>query len=1096
MIPVDIRSAIIDEIRKDTVGPKRGPEEMVSESPTLVYLSGILFPRNHPVDADDEEQSELFVKGEEDDEPASRYNTYAGQKPSSFGLTCSMSNSEEAVKVNLEYGVYSRINNQYWRKPYAESFTLRLDEEEPQPLEANEQFLLKHTVRRRGDNYILSVFVVNSIVKKGARMRSIGDCIFQPKITLQSTEPEKKIFIGIPSSPTHSDDDSELLEMLFRDQKNFAMGHGCSAQWDSAAGESGAAATIRTEFVPHQRIPTIQTRKVDDMDGLDMKVLYSTPDQSEYRSLLEPIAAEYEEWIHNTLEAGLDRIPSQHRSAAERQIVECQNALRRIREGIDTVSSDRIAGKAFAFANRAMRLQRARSSWAGSNVEAGKVEGYEPPEDKGRWWLFQLAFILLNITSIANPKSKERGVADLLWFPTGSGKTEAYMGLIAFTIFHRRLRVNDPRQDYLRYGTSVIMRYTLRLLTIQQFHRLATLMCSCEYIRRSDEKTWGGEPFLVGLWIGSNTTPNSLDGEFGAIKAIEEARNGNPPQKHNPIQLTSCPWCGQPIGPYNYCVEGDIRQCRVYCQRKSCDFAKRPDRESGIPVLVVDEDIYRRCPSLIIGTVDKFAQMAWVPQTGSIFGRADSLCKKHGFVLPRLDGCSHGPPESLFFADRGRPNLEPPELIIQDELHLIAGPLGTLVGMYETAIDILCSNNGSPPKVIASTATTRRAQQHIKSLFNRNASVFPPPGFTFGDSFFSERAPDSDPGKTFVGVCTTTKSSVHTLGRLSAAMLQKVRTLKDACSSKDLDPFYTLVSYFNTIRELGVADRLYDSSVARLMRLIHADYEEPDGAGRRWEGEPLIRTDLTSRKSSNEIPDILKRLGNGFESGNAYDVLLCTNMLSVGVDIARLGTMIINGQPKNHSEYIQASGRIGRQSPGLVVVNYNYLKPRDLSHYESFQYYHSTLHKNVEMASLTPFSARSRDRALFGVMVALARLLDPSLADNPKAGRFKPGKRHADLIRGLLLQIEARVQDVDPSEADGTRADFERLVEEWKTYARDENDLRYKKNIYYMARRTNSAYLLGSVESKREGKITIPNSLRDAEPSIGIKYLDRGWGMR
>lgn len=1098
MSGTDIRSILVDEIRKDIVGPRDGDREALrkNENPARTYLSGILFPKETPLDEEythrTSQADDMDGDGDATDE---WYGHNVGVRPASFGLTCTVSTEADRVLAKVDYGTYSlekqegkRSREVYQRSPHSQTFSIPMgkDGSGTEPFETDPDIHLRYSVRIQPDSRTLSVFVVNNHLR--LEKDDVRDHIFQPIITLTSPDGTARIFLDSTPPSETGDQDADLFEMLFRHKRGFAVGHGCAVEWDGE--DASTASCIRTTFIPAHSVPSIGPRSIN-ADGLSMKRLCHIADHSEYRTLLYPIADGYERWISDELESRVESLPERFRPAAERQIRECRTALERIRRGIDIVSTDGTAGEAFAFANRAMLLQRSHEEWARKNMEEGNFRGSEPDTYLGEWRAFQLAFILLNIESMSDPKSEDRRTADLLWFATAGGKTEAYLGLVAFTIAHRRLR--NALVDYRRYGTAVLIRYTLRLLTLQQLHRIARLMCACESIRRRDPEKWGDEPFLVGLWVGSKTTPNFLDGEFGAKQAIDQAKNGKVIHENNPVQIVSCVWCGAKIDAHNYHVGGKIRQCRIYCSNPYCEFSQKPgDEETNLPVLVVDEDIYRRCPALVIGTVDKFARMTWRWDTGAIFGRVNKYCQKHGFVTDELaDNCrSHRDYKSLLFADVGPPSLEPPELIIQDELHLISGPLGTLTGLYETAVDLLCTNDdGIPPKIIASTATARRASKQIRDLFNRNNTrVFPPQGLEFGESFFSEVIPaDRSPDRTYLGI-TTPMNSMQVLGRVSAAILGRVRSLKDMAPD-EIDRYYTLVTYFNRIKEMGIASQMYNENVPGQIRRIRGRHGEPDESNRVV---PLDKAELTGRMDSGDIPRTLgtleARLGGGVKP---VDVLLCTNMLSVGVDISRLGVMIINGQPKSHSEYIQASGRIGRNSPGLVVVNYNYLKPRDLSHYESFNYYHSTLHKNVEPVSLTPFSPRARDKALFGVLVALVRLQEGRLARNRDAKKMDA---EVDYVRRVLARIrdaiDQRVTAVDHTERDGTLKDLDKMKMVWsRLAARLDTPLHYAQRYGAPARKENARYLMKSIESSSSAPMTVPNSLRDAEGMVKLRYM-------
>ena len=1156
---LEVREMLIDELRADIVGPRGGPEERLpsSESPLRGYMSGILFPRHMQPDEEDNEGRSgvqagggaAAADGGDADAGAGLSGASAGgapstgANPSSFGLSCTLAQGTNLVRARIEYGTYVEESpedsraRRFRRVPHSEDIDIPVGRPGPAsvPLRDHPEFEVRYSVKDGGPggSSALRVFVVNTNVHLGAAPPAVSRCVFQPQITLLPPDGaaggQARIFVGTGGGADpdpadgQGDPDHALFEMMFRDKAHVAAGHCCAAEWDEEeAAEHGAVSSLQTTFVPRYDVPHVGPRP-SDAAYLDMRMLYEAR-AADYAALLSPLAGEYEAWIAGDLEPRAARMPARHRAAAERQVAECRRALRRIRRGIEIVSTDAAAADAFSFANRAMYLQMSHARWIRDKRAGLPAPAYEPGPCECRWHMFQLAFFLLNIESIADPSSEDRRTADLLWFPTGGGKTEAYLGLIAFTLAHRRVRSSDA--NHLRYGTAVVMRYTLRLLTLQQFHRAASLMCACEFVRRRAPAKWGDEPFLAGLWVGSGATPNRLQ---SAREAIEEARAGRPRRGENPVQIIECPWCGEEITARDYRVSGRPEQCRVYCPSRYCEFSDKPGAgcETNLPVLVVDDDIYRRCPSLVIGTVDKFAQLTWKWEAGAILGRVDKYCQKHGFTVDALDrDCgAHGNAESFLLGNAGPARLDPPELVIQDELHLISGPLGTLTGIYETAVDALCSGGSAGrPKIIASTATAKKASSQIAAVFDRRDSrVFPPQGLDYGESFFATKAdPSIAPGRAYVGMCVTSRSGPTVLGRLSAAVLRRVRALEEGgkFAPDDLDPYHTLVAYFNTLRDLGGANKMYDDTVPRLIQRIYANFEENaagggerDG-GRTYKDALLVKEELTSRIDSSDIPDILRSLeaavegaGRPREPGSAgsaptpVDVLLCTNMLSVGVDIPRLGVMIVNGQPKNHSEYIQATGRIGRASPGLVIANLNYLKPRDLSHYENFMHYHSTLHKSVEPNTVTPFSSRSRDRALLAVLVAMLRHEGTRLAGAAGAAEFRasPPESHvAGMLERARAAILERARSVDPAQEEGTRADIGRLAGVWHEAATGRLPLRYSRPWHRLARQPeNAEYLMRPTgEDASRGLEEVPNSLRDAEPPVPVWYLDdvRGGG--
>src|SRR5262249_49357206 len=395
----------------------------------------------------------------------------------------------------------------------------------------------------------------------------------------------------------------------------------------------------------------------------------------------------------------------------------------------------------------------------------------------------------------------------------------------------------------------------------------------------------------------------------------------------------------------------------------------------------------------------------------------------HGFCSPELACGESHPKKDRWPAVRVQPTkpLRPPDLIIQDELHLISGPLGTLVGLYETAIDKLCSwevgGKKVRPKVVASTATIRRAGDQVHGLFLRKLNIFPPTGLEITDSFFSlqRKSSEKTPGRKYIGVCAPGRRLKAALIRVYIALLSAGQVLFEKYGL-GADPWMTLVGYFNSLRELGGMKRLVDDDVrTRLRKMVER------GLANRTLYTPDTVKELTSRLGSTAIPETLDLLETRFDpvileqikarkgGGGEYitrplDVLLATNMISVGVDVPRLGLMVVAGQPKTTAEYIQATSRVGRKHPGLVCTVFNWARPRDLSPYETFEHYHSTFYKHVEALSVTPFSAGATARGLAALLVALVRQPGIEFNSNDKAMLMATQRGHryvADAIEAL-----------------------------------------------------------------------------------------------
>lgn len=853
-----------------------------------------------------------------------------------------------------------------------------------------------------------------------------------------------------------------------------------------------------------------------------MKVLSGMP-KPELVTNLRRIATAYGNWIvreRAKLTDTAERL-ADHQGAGQQAMQRCDRACARIREGIDLIEQNATAEKAFRFANEVMGLQRVRATYA-RMVRKGEVPAGSPdtPFDvpaNRTWRLFQAAFILLNLPAITDLHHVDRsdetdGVADLLWFATGGGKTEAYLGLTAYVLALRRLQgeIEGRPGDH---GVAVLMRYTLRLLTLQQFQRAASLLCACEIIRRDNEATWGTVPFRLGLWVGNKTTPNTLR---QAAEVLRQGRvGGMPAGGGTPHQLVACPWCGREIREQNikvYEPPNDIGRCVTYCGDPlgTCEFSEAKAPKEGLPVMVVDEEIYRRPPALLIATVDKFAQMPWKGETQMLFGQVNGLCPRHGFLSPEVDDTGTHPTRSTM--PRTQPAtqvpLRPPDLIIQDELHLISGPLGSMVALYETAVDTLCSwtvaGKRVRPKVIASTATIRRAPDQVRKLFLRKLEVFPPQGTSIQDSFFAIQRPAGSkyPGRLYLGLCAFGKRYPAAMIRAYVAVMAAAQQLFEKYDTL-ADPWMTMAGYFNSIRELAGTRRLMEDDIRS--RLRNADKR---GLAKRQIRFGAVE-ELTSRKSGADIPKILERMEIVFDKAQEaqreadrkagkppalrpYDAILATNMISVGVDIDRLGLMIVAGQPKSTSEYIQATSRVGRSKsgPGLVLTLFNWARPRDLSHYETFEHYHTTFYKHVEALSVTPFSTRALDRGLSGVLVALTRLSEERLNGNLKAGDLQDTDPN---LPRILDAIVARAVGA------GTAADEPRIRamlmerrDSWLARVRNQTDHR----LGYRGETGGVVGLLQMAGADDWSLFTCLNSLRDVEGTVDLVLDANPRGLR
>jgi hypothetical protein len=1140
--PIALRSELEDLVRKDLLGPAGGEEEELPRELGSVrdrYLLGMLAPRRIRLRAS--ENDVLAEGGDEGSEDGAADDSGLATDSlmaSSIGLSCTVDGKVSELDVSAHWGHYERLRSDtqttptgqpalVWKRtPRGAKLNIPLAEGEVGPLTidvAQPGVVLRGDVRRLSDDWLVSLFLVNTQLEP--EQGKDAAWVFQAELAVAGVTGEA-VFCR---RPWQLDDklldpswrhEQRMLAMLYRKRCEFAVGHGVAIAATVDATEPTRASRIVTQVMPAHEVwattqPTAADIPVLGSLVLDMKVLGDIAELSDTAlfASLEVLPAAYREWVTTQRDRvaqkseGLQAFEAEARAAMDA----CDAASARIAAGIALLKTDSRALSAFRFANRAMWQQRVHSLLS-EGVRAGRavtLAELDVPSARS-WRPFQLAFVLLNLPGVTQLDHSERSdspdaVADLLWFPTGGGKTEAYLGLTAYTMAIRRLQgVIEGRIGHR--GVAVIMRYTLRLLTLQQFQRASALICASEVIRRNEPTVWGAEPFRVGLWVGQRTTPNTIEDAHQAL--LQSHGQGAGSGTGSPLQLTNCPWCGHEIRPGRDVKAETFSAGRArvftFCGDAlgACDFSAAQAPGEGLPVLTVDEEIYRRLPDLLIATVDKFAQLPWNGKTQMLFGQVTGECPRHGFRAPCIDDTDTHPASRY-----GHPAvrsiahgpLRPPDLIILDELHLISGPLGSLVGLYETAVDQLCSwtVNGKTvrPKLIASTATIRQAREQMRALFLRDVRVFPPQGLDASDSFFSVQRPPTDalPGRRYLGVCA--------LGRRLKAALIRVYTAELAASQalflkygKTVDPWMTLLGYFNSMRELGGMRRMVDDDVRSRLR-------DMDRRGLARRHTPLI-DELTSRRSSRDIPGLLDRMevmhdptlpphakGGKGNKPMPLDVVLATNMVSVGVDIKRLGLMVVAGQPKGTSEYIQATSRVGRndKAPGLVITVYNWARPRDLSHYERFEHYHGTFYQHVEALSVTPFAARAVDRGLSALLAALVRLPAPEYNDNRAAGRLD--RTHA-IVQQAVDSIAARSEEVTGSKEDGDRVRriLKARIDTWLKRAQPKAG---GARLGYQRER--DGLTLGLLESAGMGvwdDFTCLRSLRDVEPTVGLVLED------
>ena len=902
-------------------------------------------------------------------------------------------------------------------------------------------------VRPHGDGTILTVTLCNrSELDPDAPPRErtldrVGKALFEARIECVVESGELVEYPRV--DPSLLTEEEQELELQYREQRIYAIGHGAAANWEVRPGREGR---VWSDFMPEAEVPmmTVDTGDEDAVLGLAHLAEWKATED------LERFVDGYEAWIAAQRRVASDLPSPGERETAIRMIERMSTAHERMRRCVEMLRTEPLAAESFRLANRAMLDQM---------VQADRVAGRETETGRYRWRPFQLAFLLTTMESTIREDDDFRDVLDLIWFPTGGGKTEAYLGLIAFLVVWRRLKYPDSGG-----GTAAFMRYTLRLLTRQQFERAARVVCALELIRRRDPVRLGEAPIDIGIWVGGEISPN---GFHVAGELVEKIRGGDSEARYA-LLLERCPWCGTPLdAEHGYQAQED--DFRFHCVDPACAFGAD---DPPLPCNVVDEALYRRPPSLLVATIDKFARTAWDERTGAFFGVGTGS--------------------------------RPPELVIQDELHLITGPLGSVAGLYEAGLDTLLIRRGVRPKYIASTATIRMAAEQVRRLYARDLAVFPPPGLSHDDSYFA-RTDHRRPGRLYVGYLAPMLDQQHCLAPLAAALLAGPGAVFAGGAERDvlLDGWWTQVVYHGSLKGVGNSHNAFVTDVRDFGQRLASELEEERRARADGESNPgLVGTEgddnrfrharlaqLTSRSTAEENAETFLRLAHPRENEGCLDAVLATNMVSVGLDVARLALMIVNGQPLTTAEYIQATSRVGRADvPGLVFANYYRHQARSLSHYESFRSYHESFYRFVEPSSVTPFTYQVRSRALHAALVIALRHACADLRGNGSAGNFDQTSPEVGAVLAELARRCERAAD-GTGQGPDTASHIERLAGEWHDEARRCEHA--KRQLKYESRNDRAAArLLYTHGEPRPGLWATLHSMRNVEGTGTLKVHD------
>lgn len=1119
---IDVRASLVAALKADLVGPfsqenAAASKEELTLAPSRWYLTGFLAPKTDRETKDPTAEEDLGVGTDDEDENEPTAEPEPKQKnsfPASLGMSVLLPAQKadgEIINVTVAFAEYVKEDRETGDRKKKRVVWRRV----PQPARSVELPLVVSEIEKGRSlpdtpgirvcgelvaadapgllpgTRALSLFVVNERTP-GEKGRQDEQFIFQVEMAL-CFEPG---FVPRPNRQGEgaSEPDDTTADLQFREHCEWAVGHGVAVEIPN---HTEKVTRICTTWIPQCEVRKVETHEEPNV-VTSMEALAELPDGAALKNALSPLVGAYGTWIEGQGKIPLD---SEDRNKARKRLLKnAGRAKERIHAGIQLLTTDEQAREAFQLMNRAMATSARQRS------PHRYTESKKPA-----WRLFQLAFVLLNLVGISDPMNDaERKEVELIFFPTGGGKTEAYLGVIGFTLILRRLRGQKSPDGGL--GVAVILRYTLRLLTLDQLGRAATLICALELLRKKDPTRLGDVRFSVGLWVGRSATANTLE---QVKKLVIDYKNSASNTAPSPFPLAACPWCSRELGrdslvlaPNKTSPEEVIVSCVSASGQppSDCEFAPKNNRE-GIPVVFVDDQIYRELPAFIVATVDKFAMLPWRGETGMLFGRASARDGKKCF------GPMDRTPKGAVSLPDG---LQPPDLIVQDELHLISGPLGTMVGLYETAIEWLSTNKSSGkavlPKVIASTATVRRARSQIQSLFGRpSMSLFPPPSVDASETFFA-KLDKKQPGRLYLGVAAPGRPLKTILLRSYVALQAAAQKQYEPGGAEDqpADAYMTLAGYFNSLRELGGMRRLVEDDVRRWCGTIEERIPFEHKGRHPWGRNRVIQmpVELTSREKAGAIKEAKDRLNRSHAAKEHVDVLLASNMISVGVDIDRLGLMVVAGQPKSTSEYIQASSRVGRQHPGLVVTCFNVRRPRDRSHYERFVAYHQSFYRYVEATSLTPFSGPALDRGLAGTLMAMTRLGHAVMTAPTAAMDIETHKKLAEECVEVLAKRGGEQGGNTEDCARLTKALRDRankIIEAWQTLTKEARFAGGTKRSYsrFDKDKTAGKPLLFTIidddpppTHSDDARFAAPTSMRDVEPSIHLWLERRALGGR
>jgi hypothetical protein len=614
------------------------------------------------------------------------------------------------------------------------------------------------------------------------------------------------------------------------------------------------------------------------------------------------------------------------------------------------------------------------------------------------WHLFQLGFILTQIRAIYErhaPRSEQRqstNIVDVLWFSTGGGKTEAYLGIITLGMFYARLNGK-------LYGTTAWMRFPLRMLSAQQFQRLSFVVAQAEMLRVAESIP--GHPFTIGYYTGTGS-PGRIGRSDGSASDVFLGDATEEQIKQYQF-ITDCPYCGIKGSVH---VVSDLGKVRIKhcCRHPECwtnTSSGAGEHGEGIAgevgIYVSDEECYRYLPSVLVGTVDKLAVIAHNERFAGYLGAFRYFCPEHGFTA--TSQCKHQRIRKAIqgsgyeSADCGNntrtskirtlllPRMEDPgfSFLIQDELHLLKESLGNFDAHYETLLQALqVGHGGQQAKVLAATATIKDFENHIHHLYMRPARRFPAPGAIRGESFYARISRDNKGclvRRWFAGILPLNfyrDGTDRAATEVASRYLDQIDEWLHRLHSNDL----------SVMAEIGIEPQrapLVRDYLGKYLNtdLIYANQKRQTTSIRdhleniNQRGGQARTAQLLDGQTS--LDDILNAIHH-VETKSPDDPmrhLVATSVVSHGVDIAELNFMVLDGWPRSTAEYIQSSARAGRIHPGIVMSILSPGKLFETGVFLNFGDYHFFLDKLVDSVPINRFAPNVMQRTLPGVFSAV-----------------------------------------------------------------------------------------------------------------------------